>query len=279
MKTKKSQFLQDALVVAAVVLILIILLFPFVWMVSSSLKPKTEIFSKNLEIIPRNATLANYKKLFFTTDFPFFFLNSFIVVSVSVLLTVVISALAAYSFSRYKFPGKDNLLVVILFSQFFPWIILVTPLYLVFQKLNLINNYGGLIILYIAITIPFCIFMLIGYFKSVTKDLDDAGRIDGCSEIGVLFRIVLPVSWPGLVAITAYAFIIGWNEFLFALTFMTKTKMKTVPVGLATLFGEFGIEWDIIMSAASMATVPAVIVFLFLQKYLVKGLTAGAIKG
>lgn len=277
--TRRAQYIQDGLVLVAVVLVLLVLLFPFVWMVSSSLKPKAEIFSRNLEIIPRTVTVANYKKLLLATDFPLFFLNSLIVVSISVFFTVMISALAAYTFSRHRFTGKDSLLIVVLFSQFFPWIILVTPLYLIFQKLSLINTYAGLVIMYIAIAIPFCIFMLIGYFESVAKELDDAARIDGCSEVGVLFRIVLPVSWPGLVAITTYAFIVAWNEFLFAMVFMTETKMKTVPVGLASLFGEFGIEWDVIMSASSMTAIPAVIIFLFLNKYLVQGLTAGATKG
>jgi len=274
----KARYLIGVSIVGSLIVIILIDLFPFIWMVSTSLKPVNEIFSKTLELIPKHITFENYGKVLFTTHFPRFFVNSIFVVSTAVIITVVLGSLAAYSFSRYTFLGKGVLLVTVLFSQFFPWIILVTPLYVIFFKLRLINNYLGLIFSYTAISLPFCIFMLIGYFESVPKELDEAARIDGCSDFAAIFKIIMPISWPGLVAVTTYTFVISWNEFLFALTFMTKTERKTVPVGLYSLFGQYGVEWNKIMSISTLGALPAVVVFLFLQKYLVQGLTAGAIK-
>jgi ABC-type glycerol-3-phosphate transport system permease component len=222
-------------------------------------------------------TFTAYRSLL-GSQFLRYILNSVLVATTSTLVTVVISVFAAYSFSRYRFRGRTPLLGVFAFSQLFPFVVILTPLYIFFYKLHLVNTYLGLIIAYTAITLPFCVYMLLGYFQSVPVSLDEAAFIDGSSTFGVVFRIVLPVAWPGIVATAVYVFIQSWNEFLFALTLMTDNTKKTIPVGLSNFFGQYTTDWGAVMSASVIATVPTLIFFLFMQRQLVAGLAAGAVK-
>ena len=164
------------------------------------------------------------------------------------------------------------------FTQMFPWVILVTPIFMIFWVLRLANSYIGLIVVYIAITAPFSVYMLVGYFETIPKELDNAAAIDGCSALGTIFRVILPVSLPGLVATAAYTFAVTWNEFLFALTLMTQTEKKTVPVGVANFFGQYSADWGKVMAASVIAAIPTVIFFTIIQRHLIKGLVAGSVK-
>lgn len=268
---------RDAAVLAATFAVLLVFVFPFLWVVVTSLRTEATLFTDTLTLFPEPPSLASYRALL-DSPFPRYILNSLIVCLPATLVTVVCALLAAYAFSRRSFAGKDAIFLGVIFSQLFPFVVLVTPLYIVFFRTGLLNSYLGLILIYIAVTLPFSIYMLSGYLNSVPRALDEAAIIDGCSTLDVIFRILLPVAWPGIVATAIYVFAQAWNEYVLALAFMTDDALKTVPVGLAGFFGEFSTRWDLVMTASVIATVPTLIFFLFAQRQLVSGLAAGSVK-
>jgi ABC-type glycerol-3-phosphate transport system permease component len=271
------QLIRDVAIVIGTFALLAALVFPFLWVVITSIRPDSEVFSRTFELLPRNVTLANYADLAESKFFRYI-LNSIFISSSATFLTVVLATLAGYAFSRYKFRARGTLVASVAFTQLFPFIILITPIYVTFWKLGLVNTYAGIVIAYVAITLPFSIYMLLSYFQSVPKELDEAAAIDGCTALGVIFRVVLPVAWPGLVATAVYAFVQTWNEFLFALTLLTDDRLKTVPVGLASFFGEYTTDWGNVTAASVLATAPTLIFFLIMQRHLVAGLAAGSVK-
>ncbi len=269
---------RDVLIVVVTFTLLALLVFPFLWVVLTSLRPESELFSNTFQLVSRTFTLDNYRTLLAKTTFPIYIRNSLFVCLTSTVLAVTVSLLAAYSFSRRRFRWRGGLLILVVFTQLFPFVILITPIFVIFYRLQLVNTYVGLIITYVAITIPFSVYMLLGYLDSVPKELDEAGIIDGCSTLRLIRSIVLPVAWPGVAATAIYAFALSWNEYLLALTLVTRNELKTVPVGLASFFGEYTARWDLVMAASVVATVPTLVVFLVVQRQLVAGLTAGAVK-
>lgn len=252
---------------------------PFIWMVSISFKPEPEIFSRDLTIFPRNPTLENYSMIFNFVPYPRFFMNSIIVAIVSTLCSLVASTLAGYSFSRFRYRGRDSLAFLVLSTQMFPLVTGIIPLYLVFSKLGLINTYWALFIAYVAFTIPFCTWMLKGFFDTIPREIEEAAVIDGCSRLEVLVRIVLPLSIPALVATSVFCFILSWNEFLFATVLTTSAEVRTLPAALGMMIGQGYTQWGGLNAAGVLTTLPVIIVFIFFQRYLVDGLTAGATKG
>jgi ABC-type glycerol-3-phosphate transport system permease component len=271
------RWLKDVAVAAIAVPVLAWFTLPWVWMAVSSITPEQDLFSETFRFLPRSATFGNYAGLV-TAGFPRFFVNSVVVSTAAVVGSMVLAVLAAYGLSRFHFRGREGLLGFVALTQMFPWIILVTPVYVLFWHLHLVNTYAGLILVYIAITTPFCVFMLVGYLTSIPVELDDAAAIDGCSTWQAIWRVVVPVAAPGIVGTATYAFAQAWSEYVFALTLMTRTDLKTVQVGLASFFGEYTTEWGRVMAASSVATIPTVVFFLLLQRHLVSGLTAGAVK-
>jgi multiple sugar transport system permease protein len=271
------RWLRDLAVVVTTLAGLACFTFPWVWMVLSSITPERDLFSDTLRLAGSAVTVAHYAGLV-GAGFPRYFLNSLVVSTAAVGGSMLLAVLAAYGLSRFTFRGRESLLGFVAFTQMFPWIILVTPVYVLFWRFHLVNTYVGLIIAYIAITTPFCIFMLLGYLTAIPHELDDAAAIDGCSTWKTIWRVVVPVAAPGIVGTATYAFAQAWSEFIFALTLMTHSELKTVQVGLAAFFGEYTTEWGRVMAASSAATLPTVIFFLLLQKHLVSGLAAGALK-
>jgi multiple sugar transport system permease protein len=269
---------QDVLVVAATFGFLLALAFPALWILLTSLRPEREVFSDTFRLISSTLTLASYRTLLAKTTFATYIRNSLVVSLVSTGIAVTVSLLAAYGFSRRRFPLRSVLLISVVFSQLFPYVILITPIYVIFYHLRLVNTSAGLIIAYVATTVPFSVYMLLGYLDSVPRELDEAGIMDGCSTLGVIWSVILPVAWPGVAATAIYAFAQSWNEYLIALTLVTRNELKTVPVGLASFFGEYTTRWDLVMTASVLATIPTLIIFLILQRHLVSGLTAGAVK-
>ena len=268
---------KDALTVALTFFLLILLVFPFLWVVLTSIRPASDLFSDDFQLIPSSITLANYRAVF-ASGFAVYVRNSLLVSIPATIISAALSFLAAYGFSRRTFRLRYTLLIFVVFLQLFPFIVLTTPIYFIYYRVGLVNNLFGLILTYIAITIPFSIYMLLGYLDSVPRELDEAAIIDGCSTIGVMLRVVLPIAWPGVAATAIYTFVQAWNEFLFALTLITDNDLKTIPIGLANLFGQYTTQWDLVMSASVVATLPTLIIFLFLQRQLVSGLAAGAVK-
>ena len=208
-----------------------------------------------------------------------FIFNSLYICLVAVVISTFVSVIASYVFSRKRFRAKRVLFGSVILGQLFPWIILVTPLFIMFARIGLLNSHAGMIFAYVAISIPFSVYLLVGYLETVPRELDEAAVMDGCSQFRIIWTIIFPVMLPGIVATATYAFLLMWTEFLFALAFLTRTSLKTMPLGLAQFFGEQTVDWGAIMAASAVTTLPALLLFLPLQTKLSSGLTAGSVKG
>jgi multiple sugar transport system permease protein len=276
-RTRTLRWGIDLGTVVITMAIVFIFIFPFLWVMLTSVRPNDELFTDTFRLLPSAVDLGNYARLF-NSEFPSYILNSLIICLPVTVISVALSLLAAYAFSRRNFRFRGLLLIVVVFTQLFPFVALITPLYAIFFNLGLVNTRLGLIIAYIAITIPFSVYMLLGYLDSVPRDLDEAALLDGCSTLDTLWRVIIPVTAPGIAATAIYAFTQCWNEYIFALTLATDTRLKTIQVGLAGFFGEYTADWSMVMTASVIATLPTLIVFMILQRRLVSGLAAGAVK-
>lgn len=275
----KKMKLRMALIYFGLIALSIFSLLPFAWMISTSFKNLSETFNTPVNWIPKVFTMESYKNIWTIQNFGVYFKNSAIAASFSTLFSVILAALAGYGFSRFRFKYGKSLMVFVLVSQMFPGILLVIPYFSMTSKMGLINSYTALIIAYTSFSLPFCLWMLKGFFDSIPIQLDEAAMVDGCSRLKTFFHIILPVSLPGIAATVIFAFLQAWNEFLFALVLTTTPKMYTMTVGIANNIGQFRIQWNDLMAASVVATLPTIILYSFLEKYLVQGLTAGAVKG
>ncbi|WP_406276534.1 carbohydrate ABC transporter permease [Streptomyces sp. NBC_00191] len=257
-------------------------LLPVYVMLSSSLKPLQDV-SDTFRWIPSGLTIRPYIDIWHTVPLARYFLNSLIVAGAATVLSVVIAVFAAYAVSRYRFRGKRVFTVTVLSTQMFPGILFLLPLFLIFVNVGnstgiaLYGSRGGLILTYLTFSLPFSIWMLIGYFDSIPRDLDEAAMVDGCGALGALFRVVVPAAVPGIVAVAVYAFMTAWGEVLFA-SVMTNDTTRTLSVGLKGYATQNDVYWNQVMAASLVVSVPVVAGFLLLQRYLVAGLTAGAVK-
>ena len=265
--------------------ILIFTFLPILWMISSAFKPIEDLFIIPPQWIPKNPTLSTMNSVIFGdygrgSLFPVYFKNSLIVTIGTTLLCLVVATLAAYAFSRYPFRGSNGTMIGILATQMFPQGMLLISLYLTFMRLRMLNHYEALILANTTFAIPFAIWILKGFFDTIPKEIEEAAMIDGCSRMGALTRVVMPMIAPGLIAAGVYTFLIAWDEYLYAATLMVKPEMRTLPPGILQSFvGQFYLNWPNVMAASVLVTLPVVILFVFFQKYLVQGLTAGAVKG
>lgn len=259
--------------VVLTILVLIFLVYPTAWIIVASFKTPATMFSAT----KFDFTLENYVSLF-QTGFARNIFNSLYLCIVAVLISTFVSTIAAYTFSRMRFRGKNLIFGSVLLGQCFPWIILVTPLFILFAKMGLLNNHFSMLFVYTAITIPFSVYLLVGYLEAVPRSLDEAAIIDGCSRFQAIWLIIFPIMLPGIVATATYAFMLCWTEYLFALAFLTKTQLKTMPLALYAFFGEDTSEWGRIMAASALTTAPTLLLFLPLQTRLTSGLAAGSVK-
>lgn len=258
---------------------IIITLLPFYWILVTSLKTSTEVFARPITYWPKELTFDNYKYLFENLGFGQYFINSLIV---SVSTTAIVSFLAligGYAMSRYRFKGKGLVYVLLLFTQMFPAVVLMIPLFETMNKLRLINTLPSLIITCSVTNLPFCLFMMMGYYNSIPRSLEEAAQVDGCSLLGSVFRILLPTMRPSIVATGAYAFINSWNVFIYATAFITKKSKYTVPLALNIFQGEFNTNYAGLAAGCVVALVPVLVIFAFIQKNLAGGATSGAVKG
>ncbi|WP_066954142.1 carbohydrate ABC transporter permease [Streptomyces lushanensis] len=257
-------------------------LLPVYVMVSSSLKPLQDVSGK-FQWIPKDLTIRPYFDIWKTVPLGKYFVNSLIVAGSATALSVVIAVFAAYAVSRYRFRGKRVFTVTVLSTQMFPGILFLLPLFLIFVNIGnstgveLYGSRGGLILTYLTFSLPFSIWMLIGYFDSIPRELDEAAMVDGAGPIRALFQVVVPAAVPGIVAVAVYAFMTAWGEVLFA-SVMTNDTTRTLAVGLQGYATQNDVYWNQIMAASLVVSVPVVVGFLLLQRYLVAGLTAGAVK-
>lgn len=254
-------------------------LFPFFWMISLSFKPDGEIFASTIRLLPSQWTLKHYIYVWTETLFGRYFLNSLIVGSLTALITLSIALFAAYSFSRLVFRGRHLFLGVILGTQMLPFVLILIPMFIILRNMQLINTYWGLIATHVVFALPLSMMMLIGYFSGIPKEIEDAAIVDGCSRVGAIVRVLIPIIAPGLAAVAIFAFIVSWHEYMFALTLMRTQSMRTLPVGLALFKGTHRVLWGEVMAGSVITVLPVAIIFFFFQKFIVKGLTAGAVKG
>jgi len=251
---------------------------PVLWMLSSSFKPNTDIFQYPPRLIPQTFTFDAYTTIFTDPAKVQFFINSYFVSLSVTFLTLLVGVLAAYAFSRFEFPFKSVLNVVIVSVQAVPPITLLIPYFGLIIFLGLYNTYQGLILTYMVFTLPYAIIMMTGYFNTLPRELDEAVKVDGGSSWTALWRVLVPISVPGLVSVGIYTFMIAWNEYLFALTLTKTVEMRTVPIGIQLLMGQHSYEWNQMMSMSILGCIPVLLLFLFFQRYFIGGMTAGAVK-
>ena len=251
---------------------------PVVWMLSSSFKSNADIFEYPPKLIDNSFSGSAFNAVFNNPEEIRFFVNSYAVGLSVTALTIVVAIVAAFALSRYKFALREPLKVMIIGVQAIPPITLVIPLFGVVIALHLYNSYEGLILTYLVFTLPYSVVMMTAYFNSIPRELDEAARIDGAGTMRTLFRVVLPLARPGLVAVGFYAFMISWNEFLFALTLTQTDNKRTVPVGLTLLMGQYNYQWNQIMAMSVLGCLPVIILFLIFQRHFVSGLSSGAVK-
>jgi multiple sugar transport system permease protein len=278
MNRKQKRLLGKIAVLIALVIGGLYAGLPVVWMLSSSFKPNTDIFAYPPQLIPTNFTLDAYTTIFTDPVKVRFFLNSYFVSLSVTVLTLLVAVLAAYALSRYEFPFKRVLNVVIVSVQAVPPITLLIPYFGLIMFLGLYNTYPGLILTYMVFTLPYAIIMMTGYFNTLPRELDEAVKVDGGSSWTALWRILVPISVPGLVSVGIYTFMIAWNEYLFALTLTKTPEMRTVPIGIQLLMGQHSYEWNQMMSMSILGCIPILLLFLFFQRYFIGGMTAGAVK-
>jgi multiple sugar transport system permease protein len=251
---------------------------PVLWMLSSSFKPNTQIFEFPPRLITEAFSFEAYGRILTDPEKVRFFINSYVVAGAVTILTLFVAILAAYAFSRFDFPFKKALNVVIVSVQAVPPITLLVPYFGLVVTLGLYNTYPGLILTYMVFTLPYAIIMMTGYLNTLPRELDEAVRVDGAGSWTALWRILVPISVPGIVSVGVYTFMIAWNEYLFALTLTKTTDMRTVPIGIQLLMGQHSYEWNEMMAMSILGSIPVLVLFLFFQRYFIGGLASGAVK-
>ncbi|WP_319385305.1 carbohydrate ABC transporter permease [Roseibium sp.] len=254
-------------------------LFPLYWLAKIAVTPDKLIFSEGTALVPSRFTFENFQTVLLQTDFVAYFRNSLIVSLGTAAITTMIAAAAGYAFSRFDFRGKRLIIALMLITQMFPLLMIIAPIYKIVATLGLLNSLTSLIIVYTAFNIPFATFLMQSFFDGIPKDLEEAGMIDGCTRFEALRKIVLPLTLPGLGATLGFIFTAAWSELLFALMLINSNDAMTFPVGLLTFVSKFSVDWGQMMAAGVLALVPSCLFFIFIQRYLVQGLTTGAVKG
>lgn len=267
-----------ALPVAVVALLVAASAFPFYWAVVASLTPEARLFG-DPSLVPRTLVLDHYRALFETRDFWLPIRNSLIVAGNTTVLCVLLGSLCAYALARLRFRGNSLLLGFILAVTMFPQIAIVSPLYLLLRELRLINTYPGLVFPYLTFAMPLTVWLLVGFFRQLPAELEEAALVDGASRLRAFWEVIVPLSLPGLATTAILTLVYCWNEFLFALSFTLGPERQTVPVAIALFRGQYQVPWGEIMAGAVVATGPVALLVLLFQRRIVQGLTAGAVKG
>ncbi|HMN85359.1 MAG TPA: carbohydrate ABC transporter permease [Bauldia sp.] len=278
MATRRNRPVAKLPLVALQLALAFLVLFPLFWTISVSLKPGTEPFAIPARLWPDDPTFENYV-LAFRPEFRRYFLNSVVVSGLTVLITVPLALLAAYSLTRYQFRVLSVFLAAVVLAQFFPAGAMIIPIYKMVKAANLLDTYASLVIAYITVTLPVAIWMLRGFLSRVPKTLEEAAAIDGARPLRAFYDIVVPLARPGIIATTVFVLIVTWQEFLFALSFTSSKEMRTLPVGMNDYIGQYGIRYGELMASSVMVSLPVIVIFFFLQRQFVAGLTAGAVKG
>ncbi len=263
----------------ALLLYVIFALFPLFWLLKVSVTPNDLLYSEGVRMWPSHATLDHYRYVIENSAFPTFFKNSVIVAGSTAFAVTTLSSLAGYALSRFRFRGKYWVIGLMLVTQMFPLVMLVAPIFKMLSPLGLTNSLTGLVIVYTAFNVPFATFLMQSFFDGIPKDLEEAAMIDGASRFKAFRQIILPLTLPGIAATLGFVFTAAWSELLFALMLISGNESATFPVGLLTFVSKFSVDFGQMMAAGVLALIPACLFFLLIQRYLVQGLTAGAVKG
>lgn len=271
--------ITKVLVISALLLGAFFAGFPVLWMLTSSFKSNTEIFAYPPRLFTESFSLEAYYTVLTSPQQVRFFINSYLVSTLVTIFTLIVGILGGYSFSRYDFRFKKSLNLIIIGVQAVPPITLMIPYFGLIVALKLYNTYPALILTYMVFTLPYAIIMMTGYFNTLPRELDEAVMIDGGSSSVALWRVLVPISLPGIVSVGVYTFMLAWNEFLFALTLTRTNDMRTVPVGIQLLMGQHSYEWNQMMAMSVLGSLPVLILFLIFQRYFIAGMSAGSVKG
>ena len=251
---------------------------PLAWMVFTSLKPSSDLFAYPPRLLG-NYTLANFRNLITETYFVTYLKNSVVVAGVTVILDIVVATLGAYSLTRYRYPGKEFLANMTLFTYMFAPIMIIIPVYILLKEVNLANSHLGIVLAYTSISLPFTLWLLRAFFQSFPIELEQAAFIDGANRFQSLVYVVIPQALPGIIATSVFAFVVVWNDYLFARILLTDPLLQTMPVGLQNIYESTVVDWGLLMAGAVIVTIPAVIFFLVVQRFLIQGWGMGAVKG
>ena len=277
-KLSFSDIILKSLVWAFLILVCIYCLIPFAWMLSTSLKTETEAFRIPPTWVPLEPTIDSYIGIWVRKNFAIYFFNSAVISLATAVLSTFFGALAGYGFSRFFFKGRRFLIGFFLSTQMLPGILLVGPYFKILSRFGLYDTRTGLIIAFLTICLPFSTWMMKGFIDKVPQELDQSAMVDGCSRMGIFFKIILPIVAPGMVATILFAFLLAWGDLLWALCLTSSENMITVTLGIARTVGEFRIIWPMLMAGSLVGGMPAILLYIFLQRLLVQGLTAGAVK-
>ena len=260
-------------------ILLIFTAFPFFWMVSTSFKSLREIFVYPPYFLPKDFTLANFARLFEQTRFLIYFKNSMFVSTVTVVFTMAIATAGAYSLTRFRFYGREKIASLILFTYMFAPIMIIIPFYVLIKKIGIANTHLALIMAYTAFCLPFSLWLLRTFFQSIPLVLEEAALVDGATRFRAIIHVILPLALPGIIATAIFTFILAWNDYIFVRILITSDKLKTLSVGIADLYNATVIDWGMIMSGGMLITIPVLVFFIFIQRYLIAGWGTGAVKG
>ena len=277
---RRRRAVTQVLTYAVLLVFVLFCLTPVAWMLDTALKPTEEIRSVNPHLLMAHPTLLHIRMVLLETHFGLYFRNSVLVSVGTTALALVVSIFAGYALSRFPFlpliRAAGNMLVV---SQMVPGVLLLVPLYVLIRRLGLLDTFPALMLAYTTFMVPLCAIMLRGFFDSIPRELEEAAELDGCSRLAMLLRVILPLSLPGLVATGLFAFVNAWNEFMFAYVLTNSDQHRTLTPGIMLFKGQYTTDWGALMAASVLAVVPVALVFTWLQRYLIQGLTAGAVKG
>jgi ABC-type glycerol-3-phosphate transport system permease component len=264
---------------AAMIAVSAFALFPVYWVVITSLKPRSEIYTRTPDLWPNDPQWGRYPDVLGEGHVGRALMNSLIVASATMIVTLIIGSMAAIALSRFNIPARRSLLILVLLTQLFPLVVLIIPLFVLMREAGLVGTYWSLVITYLAFTLPLTIWIMRGFLLSIPEELEHAARIDGATRLGALWRVILPLAAPGLATTAVLCFLEGWKEFLLALTFLNEENRKTVPLVLQSFVGRGDTDWGAVMATSVLYTLPVAVVFLLLRKHLMTIRTAGAIKG
>lgn len=279
MTRRDKKRLNKWLITILIAMAILGLILPFLWMISTSFKAADEIFQIVPKWLPREFSFKNYAGVWNRPYFSSYMKNSIIVALTTMAISLTAAILCGYGISRFRFRGRTAFSALLIIVQMFPSMLLLIPMYLIMNNLGLMNTHASMIIAYTTFAMPFCAWMVKGYFDTIPVSLEEAARIEGCGRLGILTRIIIPLSAPGIVTVAMFAFVLSWQEYLYALTFARTEGMRTLTVGISLMQGQHGsVNWGEIMAGSLIACLPGLILFTYLEKYLVQGFTMGAVK-